>query len=193
MKGCNALSTAYSTTTICNVALGPVRELKASPYQSETFEYIASELRSESSIGTMPSGSMRVSYYSPANVQRQEGGLIVIAYTIPEGMQKSYHPHPGRKYFSTQCVTFMMDDPESRTLLERLKQAFCMGLVFEVLQIDNVVLSASIPHQTSLGDVSSLESAYSIRLDQALDEHGIPKHCKIYPVSERIFPSFGTH
>ncbi|KAL7470393.1 hypothetical protein ACHAXS_010614 [Conticribra weissflogii] len=113
----------------------------------------------EPSFGTSPSGTLHHSILRdrPCPGFPDAPSTILIEYHVPHGVQKPYHPHPGRRFegFSRR-EAFLPDNPAGRALLTRIVYAWKRGLVFSVGtsattgRSDAVVWSSLVPHKTSL-------------------------------------------
>ena len=134
--------------------------------------------------GNMPSGTMTIQRYPYYSCQGYEGdGSIAITYRINSGMQKPYHPHPGRRHGSAYRTAYLPDNQDGRDLLVRLQFAFLHGLTFTVGTSltsgrDDAVTWASIHHKTSsAGGVQAHgypDAHYLSNCNAELDAVGVP-------------------
>merc|ERR1712176_531392 len=104
-------------------------------------------------------------------------------YSIPSGIQQSYHENPGLRYGGTYRVAYLPDNYDGRSLLLRLKYAFLHGLIFTIgtsltTGANNVVTWTSIHHKTSLhGGVHGFpDENFIYNCNCELDAVGVPKN-----------------
>ena len=110
--------------------------------------------------------------------------LIQITYSVPSGIQQSYHDNPGLPFRGTSArVTYLPNNDDGRKLLKRMKFAWTRGWVFTVGTSltsgkSNVVTwSTVIPHKTSLsggGPFGFPDAHYLTLCNQSLDALQIP-------------------
>jgi deltex-like protein len=82
--------------------------------------------------GLSPSGSMTISTSAVRCAGFESCDAIVITYSIPSDIQKSYHVNPGQRQHGKQASAYLPNNLEGRDLLKRLKYAFMHGLTFTV-------------------------------------------------------------
>ncbi|KAL7465443.1 hypothetical protein ACHAXS_008769, partial [Conticribra weissflogii] len=105
--------------------------------------------------GHSPSGTMTIDRDPRLCPGFEPAKTIRITYRIPPGIQKSYHPHPGRRHEGTTRTAYLPNDDEGIRLLQRLRCAWTLGLIFTVgysvtCQRNDCVTWATIPHKTRL-------------------------------------------
>ena len=137
--------------------------------------------------GTSPSGTMSVQpLFQPCPGFPDAKNTLVIQYRLPDGVQKSYHEHPGVGYSGDTRVAYLPDTPQGRALLARLVYAFQCGLTFRVgtsltTGRSNQVVWASIHHKTSLTDQGGRnpfgfpDPTYIQRCHAELNQLGVPE------------------
>ncbi|CAL8343982.1 unnamed protein product [Lota lota] len=105
--------------------------------------------------GTQPEGgTMSCSKQTYSLPGYENYGTITVQYYIPSGIQKEEHPNPGQVYDGASRTAYLPDSPEGRRVLELLRRAFNLRLIFTVGQSstsgrDNVVTWNDIHHKTS--------------------------------------------
>jgi deltex-like protein len=82
---------------------------------------------------------------------------IVIKYSIPSDIQKSYHVNPGQRHRGKCAVAYLPNNGDGRSLLKRLKYAFMHGLTFSVgtsltTNAQNQCTWSSVHHKTKRSD-----------------------------------------
>ena len=91
--------------------------------------------------GKSPSGTMTISSISRQCSGFEEDSVELnklhidsfeIHYTIPQGLQLSYHDNPGTSHSSKEVTAYLPNNKDGRDLLKRLKYAFMHGLTFTV-------------------------------------------------------------
>lgn len=133
--------------------------------------------------GMCPSGTMSIRTSSV-----RCGGFescrrsIVITYTIPNGLQHSFHENPGQPYQGATRIAYLPDNEDGQKLLKRLKFAWTSGLIFTVgtsltTRQPNCTTWASIHHKTSpSGGVHGFpDPGFFVNCNAELDAAGIPK------------------
>lgn len=142
---------------------------------------ISSENDVDNVQGCSPSGTMKVQLSSFTCPGFGDAIAIEILYSIPEGIQLSYHENPGARYASCTRKAFLPDTDDGRHLLTRLKYAFLHGLIFTVgtsltTGEPNVIRWGSIPHKTSLsgGPFGFPDASYIVKCNDALNGLGVP-------------------
>lgn len=132
--------------------------------------------------GKCPRGTMSVNltnaYTSVVGLTPQ---VIQIAYSIPSGTQATYHESPGQRFRGASRIAYLLNDAESRRLLQRLCFAFMHGLTFTVgtsltSGAKNTVTWASIHHKTGLGghSFSLPDPGYVLNCNEELDNLNVP-------------------
>ena len=133
--------------------------------------------------GKSPTGNMVIDL----DISRQcpgfatASGVITIEYDIRDGIQESYHDHPGQRYDGTSRVTYLPTTIEGRQLLQRLIYAWKHGLTFRIgtsltTGAQNQVTWTSIHHKTSLygGPHGFPDAAYIDNCNASLDALHVP-------------------
>jgi Deltex C-terminal domain/Ring finger domain len=135
----------------------------------------------EEAIGTMPSGTMIVRYDETGTCDSFSQGCIVIKYSIPRGIQKSYHIYPGLPFHGVDRTAFLPDNAIGKNLLERLKYAFQRGMTFNIAASSPTSSESSlvwgIQHKTKLdgqGAAGFPDPTYFCKVNQELDLMGVP-------------------
>lgn len=135
--------------------------------------------------GHSPSGTMH-SATSPIKCSGFEPcpQSIVITYSMPSGVQKSYHENPGQRYQGTSRIAYLPDNDDGRKLLKRLKYAWMQGLTFTIgtsltTGMPNCITWSSIHHKTSpTGSIYGFpDPGYFANCNEELDSLGVPKVC----------------
>lgn len=135
--------------------------------------------------GTQPrDGSMtcrvKHSVYLPG-YERAEG-TIVIKYMFPSGLQKDYHPNPGKPYKGIQRTAYLPNNHEGKLVLGLLKKAFEARLVFTIGDScttgkEGVLTWNDIHHKTNIyGGTENFgypDPSYLTRVKQELADKGI--------------------
>ncbi|GKY99616.1 E3 ubiquitin-protein ligase dtx3l [Mayamaea pseudoterrestris] len=131
--------------------------------------------------GTMPSGSMTVSFDPSLTCSGHGPGTIQIVYSFSDGTQKSYHGNPGVSFNATSRLAYLPDNVQGRDLLKRLEYAFSHGLTFTVgtsltSNAPNQITWASIHHKTDTsGGVHGYPDAnFDANCNGELDVLGVP-------------------
>ena len=124
---------------------------RSSPYKSET--YRKSSTQSLESSKNLPSGSMRISYYSKETLVCDTVGTIVIIHAFQEEDTLKMTNH----------VEYIPDKQENRDILERLKFAYCSGAIHPDTLIPRRI-SPFLPFPD-----------YALVCGKALDVLGIPE------------------
>lgn len=83
------------------------------------------------------SESMRVMYYSKAQLPCENNGTLVVVYSFFKPPGETRH-----KSSLTHRIMFHPDTPEGRVLLDRIKDAFCNGVI-------DVICWPQLPQRTS--------------------------------------------
>jgi deltex-like protein len=147
---------------------------------------ICRKLISDEPQGSSPSGTMTISmslYKFCSGFQSNSAGTIVINYLLHGGVQKEYHPNPGRNFTSISRRAFLPNNMDGRNLLLRLKYAFQRGLIFTVgvsmtTGEPDCITWSSIHHKTSMqGGVRTHgfpDNMYFTNCNQELDALGVP-------------------
>lgn len=104
--------------------------------------------RSPSGTMTIATNPVKCSGFEPC------ARSILITYSMPSCIQKSYHENPGQRYQGPTRNAYLPDDEDGRKLLKRLKNAWIHGLVFTIGTLlttrqPNCITWASIRHKTS--------------------------------------------
>ncbi|KAF4093759.1 hypothetical protein AMELA_G00005590 [Ameiurus melas] len=105
--------------------------------------------------GNQPEGTMEVQHYKHTDLPGfPRCGTIIISYHIPNGIQKSEHPNPGKPYYGTQRTAYLPDNAEGNHVLKLLRRAFDQKLIFTVGTVtknegEDVVTWSDIHHKTS--------------------------------------------
>jgi deltex len=131
----------------------------------------------------MPGGKMKVSCERDMKCAGYEhAGTICIKYSIPQGVQKPYHPNPGAPFSSAKRTAYLPETADGCDLLKRLKYAFMHGLTFTVgvsqaTGLDDSVTWSTIPHKTSMtgGPFGYPDPAYFAACHKELDNLEVPK------------------
>eukprot|EP00106_Octopus_bimaculoides_P015127 XP_014782569.1 PREDICTED: uncharacterized protein LOC106878006 isoform X1 [Octopus bimaculoides] len=109
-------------------------------------------------------------------------GTIVINYTIPDGIQESCHPNPGKRYHGTCRTAYLPNNRDGNEVLKLLQKAFESRLTFTVGQSQttgrkNVVIWTDINHKTSpCGGPANCgfpDASYLSLVRQQLEKKGI--------------------
>lgn len=109
-------------------------------------------------------------------------GAIVIKYQFPAGIQKAYHPNPGRPYKGTQRTAYLPNNREGKEVLGLLRRAFDARLVFTVGDSrttgkEGVLTWNDIHHKTNIyGGPEHFgypDPSYLTRVKQELADKGI--------------------
>jgi deltex-like protein len=137
--------------------------------------------REKVAVGTMPCGMMRIEDAKKLQCSGYEEGSFLIIYRIEGGIQKCYHPKPGRHFDPTYREAYLPKNYEGYSLLKRLKFAFSRGMIFQVGKsistgLENQIVWSSIPHRTSLGrsTFGYPDTDYFIDANKELDDLGVP-------------------
>ncbi|CAJ1076240.1 uncharacterized protein si:busm1-163l24.3 [Xyrichtys novacula] len=129
-----------------------------------------------------PQGIRGKMKFSKINIKipgHKKDSAIKVTYTIPDGIQGSGHPSPGKAFSGGRFESFFPDCEETRRLLPRLEKAFKKGLTFSVVETEQgaKVTWDCIPHKTTtLGGKSGCgypDSTYLSRLSEVLTNQGI--------------------
>ncbi|KAL7570974.1 hypothetical protein ACA910_002599 [Epithemia clementina (nom. ined.)] len=139
--------------------------------------------------GTCPTGYMSIAIHENrpcpgfTHADGSSVDAIVIRYTVPSGVQKEYHYHPGEKFKGTQREAYLPNNQEGRDLLARLVFAWKHGLIFTVgtsmtTHKPNQVVWASIHHKTSLNGGPHIygfpDPGYLLNCHESLDALYVP-------------------
>lgn len=106
--------------------------------------------------GTQPDGgTMRCKVLKMSLPGYEPAFTIEIVYSIPNGVQTSVHPNPGRPYQGCIRTAYLPNTNEGQRVCELLKKAFHHKLIFTVGQsrttgVDNVVTWNDIHHKTAI-------------------------------------------
>ena len=126
--------------------------------------------------GDQPDGTMNVRF-SRTSLPGYEGcGCYVITYVIPDGRQGKRHPKPGQKFTGTTRRAFLPATKEGEIVLNMLKKAFDMRLIFTVGKSnttgqEDCVTWNDIHHKTSIsGGPQHFGYPDSNYLDRVKDE-----------------------
>ncbi|KAJ8245005.1 hypothetical protein COCON_G00236510 [Conger conger] len=60
--------------------------------------------------------------------------ILIITYTIPDGIQTEAHPNPGKPFTGVHTQSCLPDSPEGRRVLKLLQRAFEQKLILLWLQ-----------------------------------------------------------
>jgi deltex-like protein len=133
--------------------------------------------------GEMPSGTMTVTVSPSITCEGFAPGTIIITYSFPSGIQKSYHDNPGVAHDAATRIAYLPNNHDGQMLLKRLKFAFCHGLCFTVTLsvstgLENSVTWASIQHKTSLTGGQQNHGfpdfGYILNCNEDLDDLSVP-------------------
>mmetsp|Transcript_11672 Transcript_11672/g.25348 ORF Transcript_11672/g.25348 Transcript_11672/m.25348 type:complete len:541 (+) Transcript_11672:101-1723(+) len=131
--------------------------------------------------GNSPSGTMSIDLENSVCPGFAPAKTIKLRYRIPSGIQKAYHPNPGRRYGGTNRTAYLPNNEEGILLLQRLKYAWTHGLTFTVgysitNKRDDCVTWATIPHKTRLdgGEYGFPDPIYIQNCNQCLDDLLLP-------------------
>eukprot|EP00543_Licmophora_paradoxa_P018745 CAMPEP_0202461606 /NCGR_PEP_ID=MMETSP1360-20130828/50092_1 /ASSEMBLY_ACC=CAM_ASM_000848 /TAXON_ID=515479 /ORGANISM="Licmophora paradoxa, Strain CCMP2313" /LENGTH=537 /DNA_ID=CAMNT_0049083719 /DNA_START=66 /DNA_END=1679 /DNA_ORIENTATION=- len=135
--------------------------------------------------GFGPSGSMEITHQHIDCPGYSSCGTIHINYTLHGGVQKDYHPNPGRDYSATIREAFLPNVPQGKDLARRLAYAFQRGLCFNIgpslsTGVQSAITWSTIPHKSQLsggpfGWGSQLENTtYFLQCNQELDLVFVP-------------------
>ncbi|VEU41516.1 unnamed protein product [Pseudo-nitzschia multistriata] len=137
------------------------------------------------SQGLSPSGKLTISLDLSIRCQGSEydsDGVIVLQYSMPEGIQAHYMENPFMRYAGTSRRAYLPHNESGRALLKRLKYAFTHGLTFRVgtsltTGKQNQITWASIHHKTSLrsGPHGYPDPQYLRNCNDSLDALHVPK------------------
>ncbi|XP_062401073.1 E3 ubiquitin-protein ligase DTX3L-like [Sardina pilchardus] len=83
-------------------------------------------------VGDQPDGTMTHYTQNICLPGFKRCGSIVINYHIPNGLQSSKHPKPGRPFHGAQRTAYLPDNKEGREVLALLRKAFDQKLIFTV-------------------------------------------------------------
>lgn len=136
--------------------------------------------------GRMPSGTMRVRIIK-SRCTGYDCATYEITYSFPDGVQKVYHPNPGKPYKGTIRTTYVPCSPANDILsgvllVRRLIFAFENGLTFMVgtsltTGVDNCIIWASIHHKTTLysSQHGYPDPLYFKNVNEELDNLNVPQ------------------
>lgn len=131
--------------------------------------------------GKSPSGDMVVTGVPKRCPGFAPARTIKIEYSMPSGIQSSYHPNPNDRFHGTARIAYLPDNEEGRGLLARLKYAWKHGLTFAVgtsltTGRENCVVWTSIHHKTNLdgGPHSFPDPGYLPNCNEELSSLGVP-------------------
>ncbi|XP_066192863.1 uncharacterized protein [Sylvia atricapilla] len=95
-------------------------------------------------------GTLKISSLSQSLPGYQDSTLQ-LAYSIPDGVQGVWDPHPGQPYKGGNFCAFLPDNLEGLKIAKLLKKAFERGLTFQIKSFNGEerVTWAFIPHKTS--------------------------------------------
>ncbi|GAB1604051.1 uncharacterized protein LOC115219254 isoform X2 [Argonauta hians] len=136
-------------------------------------------------VGDQPkNGKMSVTLEHKLKLPGYEtaNGTIVINYTIPDGIQESCHPNPGKRYHGTCRTAYLPNNRDGNDVLKLLQKAFESRLTFTVGQSQstgrkNVVIWTDINHKTSpCGGPANCgfpDASYLSLVRQQLEKKGI--------------------
>jgi len=132
-------------------------------------------------IGSMPTGTMRIDNIKELVCPGHPKGTIVVSYKFGEGQRPEYDENPGQDYKSTFRLAYVPDNQAGRDLVKRLKFAFTRGLTFKIgtsltTGEPNSIVWDSIPHKTTL-DATPFgfpDDGYIPRANETLDVLGVP-------------------
>jgi deltex-like protein len=133
--------------------------------------------------GKMPSGTMTITVSPSITCDGFASGTIVISYSIPSAIQKSYHDNPGVAHDAALRTAYLPNNRDGQMLLKRLKFAFRHGLSFTVSRSlttgrDNSVTWTSIHHKTSPNGGHQAhgfpDAGYFVNCNEDLDALGVP-------------------
>ncbi|MCI4390455.1 hypothetical protein PGIGA_G00122770 [Pangasianodon gigas] len=105
--------------------------------------------------GNQPGGTMHVQHCKYRNLPGfPQCGRIEINYVIPDGIQTSEHPNPGKRYRGTHHTAYLPDNAEGNHVLQLLRRAFDQKLIFTVGTItknegEDGIIWNNIHHKTS--------------------------------------------
>ncbi|XP_077982751.1 E3 ubiquitin-protein ligase DTX3L-like [Glandiceps talaboti] len=99
--------------------------------------------------GHQPKGKMET-YFE--NDQHLPGyttdGTVVVKFDIPEGTQTNVNPNRGKPYTGVSMVSYLPSNEEGRLVLDMLKKAFDLGLLFTI-NTSNCVVPNDVHFKTS--------------------------------------------
>jgi deltex-like protein len=133
--------------------------------------------------GKMPSGTMTVTVSPSITCDGFASGTIVISYSIPSAIQKSYHDNPGVAHDAALRTAYLPNSPDGQMLLKRLKFAFRHDLTFTVGRslttgCDNSVTWTSIHHKKSPNGGHQAhgfpDAGYFVNCNDDRDALGVP-------------------
>jgi len=136
-------------------------------------------------FGNQPMGFMKVTEVNGKWVEGGENqgkGLIVIDYTIPDGIQSAEHPAPGCRYSGTVRRAYLPNTTEGQAILKKLKIAFERRLTFTIgtsvtSGLSNQVVWNGIHHKTKTSGGSTAfgypDPTYFERVSKELADKGI--------------------
>jgi deltex len=134
--------------------------------------------------GTQPNGTMRVTVDREVVLagHPDAAGAIVIQYDIPDGVQGSRHPHPGKRFTGAHWTAFLPNTPRGREVCSALKAAFRARLIFHLgwsvtRAQDDCVAWGTIHHKTSKspGAFGYPDPGYLDRVTDELAQKGLTK------------------
>lgn len=137
----------------------------------------------KTSKGKCPSGTMEYRKISSncSGFGNLTVGTIVIEYSIPGGIQKSFHSNPGTYYSGAFRTAYIPATAEGWDLLVRMQYSFGHGLMFTVGTSltscrPNVVTWASIHNKTNMsgGTYGYPDSTYFARCNDEMNSLGVP-------------------
>jgi deltex len=162
-----AIQEPYSKTTATTTANMAMTTKSAARNKTKNASATAVVPLAPSVVGKCPSGTMTINVLPDVICPGfdDDTTTIEIVYTIPNGIQHTYHSNPGVPYAGTARTTYLPNTDAGRDLLWRLRYAWRHGLVFDVgtsltTGATNVtVWSTAIAHKTRLNHSSANTAA----------------------------------
>lgn len=135
--------------------------------------------------GQSPSGSLLVKASTEIclGFENQSTRSFVLTYSMRGGIQKCYHPNPGKQYRGTVRTAYIPDVSDGRRLLKRLVYAFERGLTFMIgtsmtTGMENAITWSSIHHKTNLYGGAQKhgypDESYLMNCHEELDSLDVP-------------------
>lgn len=136
---------------------------------------------SQTPKGKCPSGTMSYHTTNRSCAGHRNAGTITINYSMPNGIQKSYHDFPGTGYTGAHRTAYLPATAEGYDVLARMQYAFAHGLMFRV----GVSLTTSQPNQTTWASIHNKTSmsggaygypddSYFARVNDEMNGLGVP-------------------
>jgi deltex len=156
----NTTSNTSTTTTTTITTTTSTTSKTAAGNKTKSHASVTAVVPTTSVVGKCPSGTMTINVLQDVICPGfdDDTTTIDIVYTIPNGIQHTYHDNPGVPYAGTIRTTYLPNTDAGRDLLWRLHYAWRYGLVFDVgtsltTGATNVVVwSTAIAHKTRLNN-----------------------------------------